>query len=392
MSATDRADSHRSVDPQCAGAVGSTSPQAITLSPPNDGSPADLLDPGQVVGDNHKLTAGVEPLATDQVPSDTHSRFVGGDPSTPGHGCTETHISRAEGDSQPLVQGIREPHFAVDGWLELRIWCEQLEDAMAARIAAVNRAERGGVDPVIYEQYIAALTNAEHVCELAMRRCYRRVAPPEIVAWQKSERGIGDKLTARLLGHLGDPCIATPHHWEGTGTNRVLVADEPFQRTVSQLWQYCGVGDPTRRKTKGMTADEAFALGNPTIKMLLHLHAECCVKAGSGTYRDIYDDAREQYADRVHATDCVRCGPSGKPALVGSPWSKGHQHAAALRKVAKEILRDLWRVRHAALCPPATQHAIPRVLSLAGELDPSTTEAATTNEAPSAGDLERRAS
>lgn len=59
-------------------------------------------------------------------------------------------------------------------------------------------------------------------------------------------------------------------------------------------------------------------------------------------YRDVYEDARERYGDRVHAVECVRCGPSGKPALVGSPWSAAHQHAASLRLVGKELLRDLW--------------------------------------------------
>jgi hypothetical protein len=56
----------------------------------------------------------------------------------------------------------------------------------------------------------------------------------------------------------------------------------------------------------------------------------------------VYDAAREQYAEAVHPTECVRCGPAGKPALPGSPLSAGHQHARALRRVSKEILRDLW--------------------------------------------------
>ncbi len=53
---------------------------------------------------------------------------------------------------------------------------------------------------------------------------------------------------------------------------------------------------------------------------------------------------KEAVADKTHTVECVRCGPSGKPAQPGSPWSKGHQHAHALRVVGKEILRDLWVV------------------------------------------------
>jgi len=53
-------------------------------------------------------------------------------------------------------------------------------------------------------------------------------------------------------------------------------------------------------------------------------------------------EARLRYADRVHATACVRCGPSGKPALVGSPWSLKHQHEAAKRYTVKMFLKELW--------------------------------------------------
>ena len=59
-------------------------------------------------------------------------------------------------------------------------------------------------------------------------------------------------------------------------------------------------------------------------------------------YRSVYEAARERYMERVHATECRQCGPAGKPAQVGSPWSLGHQQAAAYRLVGKHILKDLW--------------------------------------------------
>lgn len=59
--------------------------------------------------------------------------------------------------------------------------------------------------------------------------------------------------------------------------------------------------------------------------------------------RAVYDDTRAKYADAVHAVPCVRCGPAGQPAPTDSPLSAGHQHARALRAIAKTILRDLWR-------------------------------------------------
>lgn len=333
------------------------------------------LDPGHAALVTHQIDAGVVDRAAAQGRDDTHHHPGGGSvlvdhSAITEHGTVVGQRCSVDDPAHPPVgqSGLDDQTPPADGWMELRIWCAQREDAMAARIAAVNRAERGGVDPVIYETYIESLRAAEHVCELELKRCYRRVVPPEIIAWQKAERGIGELLTARLLGHLGDPCIATPYHWEGSGADRRLVPDEPYVRTVSQLWQYSGVGDPARRRHRGMSADEAFALGNPAIKSLLFLHAQACLKA-QGRYADVYYAARETYADRTHAVECVRCGPSGKPAPVGSPWSKGHQQAAAFRKVAKEILRDLWRVRHAAICPPIMDLATPNPGSSAGTFD-----------------------
>jgi hypothetical protein len=235
------------------------------------------------------------------------------------------------------------------GWLELRTWAELFEDAQAARMAAKSRALATGV-PEVYAAYVATLVRAEHECELALWATYRRVVPKSIVQWQKDTPGIGQHLLARLLGHLGDPAIATPHHWEGTGAKRKLVADEPYERTVSQLWQFCGHGDPNRRIHKGMTAAELAAVGNPKLKMIVHLNAEAtmiCVgsdRSRRSPFRDVYDIRRMVTADRVHAAPCVRCGPKGKPALEGSPWSLAHQNADALRIVGKEILRDLWKV------------------------------------------------
>jgi hypothetical protein len=110
----------------------------------------------------------------------------------------------------------------------------------------------------------------------------------------------------------------------------VLVADPPFERSVSQLWSYCGHGDPTRRRRKGMTADDAAAMGNPALKTAVWQIAVACTKqvgtarSRRSPYRDVYDVARLTYADR--------------------DWTDAHRHAAALRKVGKEILRDLWKV------------------------------------------------
>ena len=305
-------------------------------------------------------TSGSQTLDPPQTCTDTQGVPGRVEPSTDnGHCVPDTQSAPAVvgvSPSQPPTTTPTTPNTPPsDGWLELRIWAEMFEDAQKTRIANTNRAERGGCDPAIYEAHLNALKIAEHQCGLAMRRTLRRVAPPQVMTWQKTSNGIGEHLLARLLGHLGHPRHATPHHWhngpppEGhecettCGSGRHLVSDPPFERTVGQLWQYCGNGAPARR-SKGMTAEALAAQGNPTLKMVTHLLAEACMKTMTSPYRLDYEKARLEYEERTHTTECVRCGPSGKPAQIGTPWSKGHQHAAALRKTGKEILRDLWKV------------------------------------------------
>lgn len=172
---------------------------------------------------------------------------------------------------------------------------------------------------------IDMLAEAEHQATLNLNRAMRK---HPLGPWCKSQKGIGHgTLPARLLAMIGDPYV-------NMQTGEV--------RTVSQLWSYCGHGDASRKKRKGMTQADLFALGNPDAKMVVHLIAEGVMKA-RGQYRDVYDKRKANTEGREHAAECVRCGPSGKPAQPGSPWSDAHRHADALRITGKEILRGLWR-------------------------------------------------
>ena len=74
-----------------------------------------------------------------------------------------------------------------------------------------------------------------------------------------------------------------------------------------------------------------------------YLYAVHSVDCRCSRYRVLYDTGRDKYADTAHPAECKRCGPAGQPAAVGSPRSAKHQHAMALRLVAKEVLKDLWR-------------------------------------------------
>lgn len=145
--------------------------------------------------------------------------------------------------------------------------------------------------------------------------------------WLKSDasKGVGAKQLARLLGAIGDP------YWH-------TVQDRP--RLVSELWAYCGLhvvdGEAPKRR-KGQKAN-----WSEDARKRSWLIAGSCVKSPGGRYRAVYDETKAKYADAVHDRECVRCGPSGKPALIGSPISDGHRHARALRAIAKTVLKDLW--------------------------------------------------
>ena len=239
--------------------------------------------------------------------------------STPTHAVTAPKEGNVQTypEDDPLYALIRTLGALLDDLEQVRIM-------NGNRVAALER-EYGSSLPhldVIAKQ----LRQVEHEAELELIRAWRR---HPLAPWAKSVKGVGEKSIARLVAHIGDP---------GARPN------------VAKLWAYCGVGDPARKRRKGMTQEEAFALGNPAAKKQCWLIGEAFVKTRTSPYRVVYDEARELYADRVHATACVRCGPAGKPAAPGSPWSLKHQHEAAKRKAVKEFLKDLWIAsRHALI-------------------------------------------
>lgn len=216
----------------------------------------------------------------------------------------------------------------------LAISAESLEDLERTRIAMEGRLrslrEMGAVglsEVAAIEQSLEVLRRLEHEQELVLKRVVRRLP---FHAWLRGTVGVGEKQAARLLGLVGPP------NWRFDN-----VAEAWHPRTVGNLWSYCGYAvrpngvAPARRRGEQVNY-------NPDARMRAFLIAESCMKQSRSPYRVVYDDARAKYADAIHGVKCVRCGPSGKPAEVGSPLSAGHQHARALRLVAKAFLRDLW--------------------------------------------------
>jgi len=167
--------------------------------------------------------------------------------------------------------------------------------------------------------------------------------PHPMAAFPGTIRGLGDHSFAALLGHLsGDPYIAFPLRRVGKRGASVIVEDDPYVRSFSQLCSYCGVGDWHRKRRAGMSQEQALACGRPRAKARLWNIAASLLKAGN---REGYDRWRGEYEDRVHEAACAACAAKkgGPPAPAGSPWRDGHKHAAALRMVAKyEVLAPVY--------------------------------------------------
>lgn len=241
-------------------------------------------------------------------------------------------------------------------YAELRMWAEAFADAQQFRIVFENKDRSGQVPTDALAGTIDIYREAEERLRKEMTACYRATVPARLLQWQEESAGIGEATLARLLGITGDPRRGLPQHWAGEGRNRVLVPGEPFDRTVGQLWQYCGVGARKNREVKGDAA-ALMANGSPDAKKLVYLLAQSQVKSnakGGAAYRHVYDQVKAKYAEKVHAYECpggyfnalyVKCktGKDKAYAQAGDPYQPSHVNAIALRIVGKEILRDIWR-------------------------------------------------
>lgn len=241
----------------------------------------------------------------------------GGSPSAP----TPTQIDR---DAQSATGW----DVGADG--ALLAAADVLDDLERTRIAAENRLRsltgpKGQVPWAPTVDMLAGLVDGLADLErTATRVVEKQVKAHPLGPWVQSTIGVGLKQGGRLIAAIGDP------YWHPEGR----------PRTVSELWALCGyhvINGEAPKRRKGQRAN-----WSPTAKMRAYLVAESCIKQARSPYRPVYDDTRAKHAEATHNAPCARCGPSGNPALEGSPLSAGHQHARAMRAVAKAVLRDMW--------------------------------------------------
>jgi hypothetical protein len=212
--------------------------------------------------------------------------------------ATSAPAQRADRRDHPTADNHQAP-VAPELLAAITVWGETLDDLeklriqLGNRVAAIER-DYGDEIPELTET-LKKIRSEEHWIELCLIRVWRKHS---LAPWAKQYRGLGEKSIARLIACVGDP------------------ADRP---NPAKLWAYCGHGDPARKRRKGMTQQDALALGNPRAKRQVWLISTSMLKSGN---REHYDHARAKYAER--------------------DWTDGHRHAAALRYVGKQFLKDLW--------------------------------------------------
>lgn len=216
-------------------------------------------------------------------------------------------------------------------YTDLKLVGEEFHRLQEERKSSANRLRTAGAGTFaaeILRESVAAFEGWEKQLSKHMQAIAREVFPPRLLQWQEESKGIGLHLLARLLGELGDPITAHPKWWEGEGKERHLVEGQPFVRTPQQWFRYAGYGDPNDRRRKGMTKEEVGKAGRPLAKALLRELVKSIMKHSSPQYRPVYDHWKAVYATRQNEK--------------GEDWTLIHQHNAAMRKVARAMLMDIW--------------------------------------------------
>lgn len=296
----------------------------------------------------------------DQVPRDAQLASVSGEPTptTNRRTCEPQETLVGDGSDFPASHSRLDAQSVAAGRgpilfdPTLLVHAEALDDLERTRIANENRLralrdvyglDEHHADVARLQGVVDAIAALEHGATLNLKRAMR--AHP-LGAWVASRIGVGEKQAARLLAAVGDPYWNTLHD---------------RSRTVSELWAFSGLhpvpaagvhaspGDPPPPDTtptspsslpNGRASGSAFAPGShvaarrrkgqqanwsSTAKMRAYLIAESCIKHSRSPFRAVYDARR------------------ARTAVTHPDWTPGHSHNDAMRIVAKEVLKDLWR-------------------------------------------------
>lgn len=154
-----------------------------------------------------------------------------------------------------------------------------------------------------------------------------------------------EKKVEKHLKKMNLPIIDKMLEIEGVGyiaVGQILrYVDITKADNASSLWKYVGYDKPKyKRYEKGVAGG-----GNKTLRSALYVMADVFIKLRN-SYRDVYDDAKLKYQNSNKLTMTKLAGQK-KGEMTEMAWkdvSDGHRHGAAIRKMMKHFLADLWYV------------------------------------------------
>jgi len=147
--------------------------------------------------------------------------------------------------------------------------------------------------PEYFNEIIDRLKQEEKALDKEIKALLKTGDYP-IWEWLEGIKGISHRLGAKLIGYIDIKNTPKP----------------------SNLWQFCGYGDPEDRRRKGYKIRH-----NPELKAFLFQAGESFIKQ-KNDYKKIYDKTKKKELKRVE--------------------TKMHAHRRAMRKMIKAFLLDLY--------------------------------------------------
>lgn len=190
-------------------------------------------------------------------------------------------------------------------------------------------------DPAVRQQtaVVDTLKTAER---MAIRNLEKAMKSHPLGPWVQSQRGLGFKTMARLLGDIKDPYWKV--QYAGEPGDLTVVSEGP--RTFDELCAYVGlhvIDGRAPRLRRGQRANWKLSA-----RARLYNCVDPIIKDRQSPYRKVYDDAKLSLQSAVYSGTFAGVVVKGKEVKAGDPLTKSHIEARAKRKVMKAILRDLY--------------------------------------------------
>ena len=151
-----------------------------------------------------------------------------------------------------------------------------------------------------------------------------------------------DKKIKSHLDSMDLPIISILKNIDGVGpitiANLINYIDISKAQYASSLWAYVGYDKPSyERYTKNVASG-----GNKTLRTALFNTASSFLR-GQTVYSEIYNNAKAKYK----ASEKMTKSRNTQGKLIECKWKETkdcHKHGAAMRKMMKHFLADLWYV------------------------------------------------